>query len=89
MRILSVSNKKCLCEVSHEEIRELTGRTLWVEDLKKLQINETEINILKIVELSNNKDISNINRGIESLESAINFLKQKRNAIEYLSEIKE
>ena len=89
MQIINITKKgTCLCSLTLEEIRLITGGKLYNSDFKELLNNETEIDLFKFNKLPAEYDLNEVGNAVKSLESAIKFLNNKKESLEYINSIK-
>ena len=89
MKILNITNNSTyLCTLSHEEMKLITGNKLDFRDLEQMNKLEKEIELIKFNRLCSDYDINSVKNAINSLESAVKFLNNKKESLEHINYIK-
>lgn len=88
MKIVNITKKNYLCELSLDELKLITLNKIWSDDLEKIFRNKQNIDLAKFNNLSSIEDINSVTRSIKELKSAISFLENKKESLEYINHIK-
>lgn len=90
MQIVNITKKGTyLCSLTLEEIRLITGSKFYSNDFREILNNEMEIDLFKFNKLPAEYDLKEVENAVKSLESAIKFLNNKKESLEYINSIKE
>lgn len=89
MRILQNKKSGHIVEITTNEMRSIMGKTFYSDDYNKFCNNDTELNIGKWAKAFSNSELFQIENSIKSLNSAVEFLNNKKESIEYASNLKE
>ncbi|MCT7637037.1 hypothetical protein [Aliarcobacter butzleri] len=89
MKIINITSKETyLCSLSSAEVRLITGGKFFYSDFKELLNNEIDIDLSKFNKLPAKYDLNDVENAVRSLESAIKFLNNKKESLEYINSIK-
>lgn len=90
MKILNITDKgNYLVSMSEEDIKLITGRKFYRDDFKRMISDESDIDLSKFNALPADYDLNHVNRAIKDLESAITFLNNKKDSLNYLNKLKK
>lgn len=89
MKIINITNKDTyLCSLTYEEMKLITGDKIYLKDFQELLRNEIDIDLFKFNKLPSNYDLSRVDNAIQSLESAVKFLNNKKESLNYINSLK-
>lgn len=89
MQIINITKKETyLCSLTYDEIKLITGGKLYGRDFKELLNNEISIDLFKFNKLPAKYDLNEVENAVRSLESAIKFLNNKKESLEYINSMK-
>lgn len=88
MKILNMTQNTYVCSLSKDELEIILGKSLYAADIKEIFEKEKELNIKQISPLASDHDIVKIEQATAALQSAISFLNNKKEAINYLNSFK-
>ena len=89
MQIINITKKETyLCSLTYDEIKLITGGKLYGSDFKELLNNEISIDLFKFNKLPAKYDLNEVENAVRSLESAIKFLNNKKESLEYINSMK-
>lgn len=90
MQIVNITNKGTyLCSLTYDEIKLITGDKFVRRDFEELLNNEMEIDLFKFNKLPSRYDLNAVQNAVNNLESAIKFLNNKKDSLEYINSIRE
>ena len=89
MKIINITNKDTyLCSLTYEEMKLITGDKIYLKDFQELLRNEIDIDLFKFNKLPSNYDLSRVDNAIQSLKSAVEFLNNKKESLNYMNSLK-